>query len=253
MQLHFTQMGTGQTLLILHGLFGASDNWITIGRQLSNSFSVYLIDQRNHGASPHSTQFTYLAMAQDIKELMEAEGITQAMVAGHSMGGKTAMLLATTYPELVQKLVVIDIAPKAYPVHHNTILAGLKSINLATISSRGEADAALAAYVPTVNIRQFLLKNLKRTPNGFSWKINLDVISANIEEVGKPLPAEARFAKPTLFIRGGVSNYIDKEEDMPLILTHFPQAKLVTIKGASHWVHAEKPAEFLAILEEFLM
>ncbi len=251
MKLNYKKIGEGKPLIILHGLFGSSDNWISIGRNLSEYRKVYLIDQRNHGDSPHSDVFTYEAMAADLKEFTEAHSITKFDLIGHSLGGKTAMFFATQYSALINKLIVVDIAPKQYPVHHGTIIEGLKSIDLNTLKSRGDADKALAPYVPILGIRQFLLKNLTRTPEGFGWKVNLGVISNEIAEVGKPLPSSSIFSKPTLFIRGGMSNYI-LEDDMELIHTHFPAAQLATVKGASHWVHAEKPQEFLDEVNKFI-
>ncbi len=251
MKLNFKEIGEGKPLIVLHGLFGSSDNWISIGRSLAETRKVYLIDQRNHGGSPHSNVFTYEAMAADLKEFVNDHSIEKFSLIGHSLGGKTAMLFATEYPTLVDKLIIVDIAPKQYPVHHDTIIEGLKSIDLTTLKSRGDADKALTPYVPVLGIRQFLLKNLKRTPEGFGWKINLEVIEKEIIEVGKALPQNAVFNKPTLFIRGGMSNYII-EDDMELIRKHFPTANLVTVKGASHWVHAEKPQEFLDEVNQFL-
>ncbi|MCF6360020.1 MAG: alpha/beta fold hydrolase [Cyclobacteriaceae bacterium] len=251
MKLNYKEIGEGKPLIILHGLFGSSDNWISIGRSLAETRKIFLVDQRNHGHSPHSNVFTYEAMATDLKIFIEEHSINEFDLIGHSLGGKTAMLFATKYTNLVDKLIVVDIAPKQYPVHHDTILEGLKSIDLDALKSRGDADKALAPYVPILGIRQFLLKNLKRTPEGFSWKINLAVIEKDIEEVGKALPKSAMFGNPTLFIRGGMSNYI-VEEDIELIHTHFPTAQLATVKGASHWVHAEKPKEFLEEVNQFL-
>jgi len=251
MKLNYKQVGEGKPLLILHGLFGSSDNWISIARKLGGARKVFLIDQRNHGDSPHSKEFNYEAMASDLKEFIEGHSIDKFDLIGHSLGGKTAMLFATEYPKLIDKLIIVDIAPKQYPVHHDTIIEGLKSIDLSVLTSRNEADTALAAYVPLMGVRQFLLKNLKRTSEGFGWKINLGIIEKEIAEVGKPLPPNAVFNKPTLFIRGGMSNYI-LEDDMELIHIHFPDSNLVAVKGASHWVHAEKPEAFLDEVNKFL-
>lgn len=247
MKLNFKETGEGSPLIILHGLFGSSDNWISIAQKLGKNRKVYVLDQRNHGDSPHSAEFNYEVMASDLKEFVIDHSIGNFDLIGHSLGGKTAMVFASQYPELVDNLIIVDIAPKQYPVHHDTIIEGLKSINLDTLQSRTEADNALSKFVPLMGVRQFLLKNLKRTSNVFEWKINLDVIEKEIAEVGKELPASATFNKPTLFIRGGLSNYI-LEEDMELILSHFKNAKLTTVKGASHWVHAEKPDAFLEVV-----
>ena len=251
MKLNYKEVGEGKPLIILHGLFGSSDNWISIARKLGEKRKVYIIDQRNHGDSPHSDEFSYDAMAADLKEFIDNHSIVNFDLIGHSLGGKTAMVFASNYPDLVDNLIVVDIAPKQYPVHHDAIIEGLKSIDLTSIKSRGDADKALSEYVSLNGVRQFLLKNLKRTPEGFGWKINLVVIQNEIEEVGKALSNESSFNKPTLFIRGGMSNYI-LEDDMELILSHFTNAKLATVKGASHWVHAEKPDAFLDEVNSFL-
>lgn len=251
MKLNYKEVGEGKPLIILHGLFGSSDNWISIARKLGEKRKVFVLDQRNHGESPHNNEFSYEVMAADLKEFVEEYSVTNFDLIGHSLGGKTAMLFATQYPELINKLIVVDIAPKQYPVHHDTIIEGLKSIDLSSLQSRTEADTALAEYVPLLGVRQFLLKNLKRTPEGFEWKINLEVIQKEIEEVGKGLSTNTHFNKPTLFIRGEMSNYI-LEDDLKLIDTHFANAKLVTVKGASHWVHAEKHEAFLEEVNQFL-
>ncbi len=251
MKLNYKELGEGCPLIILHGLFGSSDNWISIGRSLAETRKVYLVDQRNHGESPHSEVFNYEVMVADLKELIDDLSIDHFDLIGHSLGGKTAMLFATQFPNLINKLVIVDIGPKQYPVHHDTILEGLNSINLETLTSRSEADKALAPFVPVLGTRQFLLKNIKRTPDGFEWKINLEIIEKDIAEVGKPLAKEAKFNNPTLFIRGSLSNYI-LDNDMTLVQSHFPKVKLATINRASHWVHAEKPQEFLDELTKFL-
>lgn len=251
MKLNYKEIGEGKPLIILHGLFGSSDNWISIARKLGEKRKVYVIDQRNHGDSPHSDEFSYDAMAADLKEFIDDHSISNFDLIGHSLGGKTAMFFASIHPSLVNKLIVVDIAPKQYPVHHDTIIEGLKSIDLYTLKSRNEADKALSEYVPLLGVRQFLLKNLKRTSEGFGWKINIDVIQKEIAEVGKALATGSSFNKPTLFIRGGMSNYI-LEDDMEQILSHFANAKLTTVKGASHWVHAEKPDVFLDEVSTFL-
>ncbi len=251
MKLNYKEVGEGSPLLILHGLFGSSDNWISIARKLGEKHKVYIIDLRNHGDSPHSNKFSYKVMANDLKEFIEEHSITTFDLMGHSLGGKTAMYYATQYPKLVNKLIIVDIAPREYPVHHDAIIEGLKAIDLNSIKSRNDADTKLAEYVPILGVRQFLLKNLKRTTEGFEWKINLEVIQHEIEEVGKSLPADAHYDKPTLFIRGGLSNYI-LDDDTELINTHFNDAKLVTVKGASHWVHAEKPDAFINEVNLFL-
>lgn len=246
-------MGEGEPLIILHGLFGSSDNWLSIARELESQYKVYLVDQRNHGDSPHSEEFTYAAMAADLKEFVEEHKIEGAVVMGHSMGGKTAMKFAVSYPDLLRKLVVVDIAPRYYPVHHEVILEGLQSIDVDNLKSRRDADKALAEYVPELGVRQFLLKNLGRNnEGGYEWKINLPVINDQIENVGEALGEEKRFEKPVLFINGGKSGYIKKERDEALIQRIFPEATIETIAEAGHWVHAEKPDEVIAKVRTFI-
>lgn len=253
MKLAYREIGEGEPLIILHGLFGSSDNWLSIARELESRFKVYLVDQRNHGDSPHSDEFTYAAMAADIKEFVEEHALEKPVLMGHSMGGKTAMTFAVTYPELLKKLVVVDIAPRYYPVHHDRILEGLQSIDVDNLQSRREADKALAAYVPELGVRQFLLKNLGRSgKGGYEWKINLPVISGQIENVGEAIGEEGRFEKPVFFINGEKSGYINRERDEPLIQRIFPKAKIETIAGAGHWVHAEKPAAVVEKVRTFM-
>ena len=253
MELNYREYGEGSPIVILHGLFGSSDNWVTIGKKLAENYKVYLLDLRNHGASPWSDDWNYEVMSDDVYEFFQNKNIEDAIVIGHSMGGKTAMLFATNnYPVSISKLIIVDIAPKYYPRHHDTILNALLSMDLTSLQSRKEADEALQTEIPDFGTRQFLLKNLGRNKdNGFEWTVNLDIINQKIEEVGKALPTDSIFETPTLFIRGNKSDYI-KDEDLVLIRQHFPVSVLKTIEGAGHWVHAEKPVEFLEIVNEFI-
>lgn len=252
MKLAYREAGEGKPLIILHGLFGSSDNWLSIAKELESEYKIYLIDQRNHGSSPHSDDFTYEAMAADLAGFIEEHNIEDPIVMGHSMGGKTAMQFALSYPELLRKLIVVDIAPRYYPPHHQTILEGLQSIDIDNLKSRREADEALAKYVKELGVRQFLLKNLGRnSEGGYEWKMNLPVISEKIENVGQAIEEDARFKKPVLFINGATSGYI-KERDEEMINKLFPQATVRTIEGAGHWVHAEKPEEFTEVVRAFI-
>ena len=174
MNLFFRTVGDGPPLIILHGLFGSSDNWLTHAKELGKNHKIYLIDQRNHGASPHADEFTYEMMVQDLLLFIKQHDIIRPDIIGHSMGGKVAMLFAAKYPDQINKLVVVDIAPKFYPVHHNVILEGLKAIPIKEINSRQVADDMLAEYVEIPAVRQFLLKNLKRNGSSFDWKMNLE-------------------------------------------------------------------------------
>lgn len=250
-KLAYKEIGEGKPLIILHGLFGSLDNWITFARQLSDYRKVYLVDLRNHGRSPHSNEFNYDAMADDLKKFIEDHNLDQPDIIGHSMGGKAAMKLAVKYTNLFSKLIIVDIAPKAYPIHHDKILEGLKAIDLSAIKSRQEADNALKEYVPEPDVRLFLLKNLKRAPEGFEWKLNLKAIDENLDRVGEGIENKKATEKPVLFIRGSKSNYIN-DKDMIIIISLFPTATIKTVDGAGHWIHAEKPEELLKLVGDFL-
>ncbi|MGB3618211.1 MAG: alpha/beta fold hydrolase [Catalinimonas sp.] len=255
LDLHYrtlNESATGTPTLVLHGFLGSGDNWLTQSRALDTDGPVYLPDLRNHGQSPHDDTFHYVAMSADLVRFLDDRGISEARVVGHSMGGKAAMFLATQHPERVGKLVVVDIAPRAYPRHHDTILTGLKSVPIDRLQRRQDADAALAAHVPDVGTRQFLLKNLARRPDGgYAWRVNLPVLDRDADRVGEALPDAARYEGPTLFLRGERSDYV-RDADLPAIQAHFPQATLQTVAGAGHWLHAERPAETVAALQAFL-
>ncbi|UII33721.1 alpha/beta fold hydrolase [Fulvivirga ulvae] len=252
MKLNYREIGEGKPLIILHGLFGSSDNWMSVAKELEGHFKMYLIDQRNHGQSPHSDEFNYAAMASDLSEFIEEHRIENPSILGHSMGGKTAMNFAINHADKWDKLIVVDIAPRAYPVHHDTILKGLKSIDVDNLKSRGEADKQLAEYVRDLGTRQFLLKNLARkSEGGFEWKINLPVIDKNIEAMGEGIQQQLAIEKDVLFIRGENSDYI-QDKDNILIVQLFPNSEVKTVKNAGHWVHAEQPEALLEIIREFL-
>ena len=252
MKLHFKKFGTGPPLIILHGVFGSSDNWKTFANQLKNKFEVYLVDQRNHGLSPHSDEFNYQVMADDLKELLFDEQIEKCILLGHSMGGKTAMNFAVQFPEKIIKLIIVDIAPKKYVPHHQNILNGIRSLILPDLNTRKQADDLLSKTIKEPGIRQFILKNLIRNPkNLFYWKINWKAIEDNMEAIGGPLLSNTLFAGEVLFIRGAKSDYI-LNEDESLLKKHFPKANLITIQNAGHWVHAEQPAVLLILINKFL-
>ena len=252
MKLHFKKFGSGPPLIILHGVFGSSDNWKTLANHLMSAFEVYLVDQRNHGLSPHSDDFNYQVMTDDLKELLHDEKIEKCTLLGHSMGGKTAMNFAVQYPEKIIKLIIVDIAPKGYPPHHKNILKGVHSLTLHEINTRKEADDLLSVTINNAGIRQFILKNLSRNPKGlFYWKINWKAIENNMEAIGVPLLSHTAFPGEVLFIRGAQSDYI-LNEDEPLLKKHFPDAELITIQKAGHWVHAEQPTALLDLINQFI-
>ena len=245
--------GSGKPLLILHGFLGMSDNWKTLGVQfVSEGFEVHLLDLRNHGRSFHSEEFSYELMVQDIVQYCEEHHLEKINVIGHSMGGKTAMLLAARYPELVNKLIVADIGPKYYAPHHQDILAGLNAVNFSQQPSRNEVEEIVSRYIPDIGTRQFLLKSLYwQEPGQLAFRFNLSVFNSKITEIGMPLPADLVFEKPTLFIRGGNSNYI-LDEDIEAIKVQFPKASIETIPNAGHWLHAENPALFYQLSLSYL-
>lgn len=254
MKLYFRQVGdTGPALVILHGVFGSSDNWLTISKVIAErGYRVFLIDQRNHGQSPWDDAHDYHSMAADLREFLIDHTLNNPVLIGHSMGGKAVMQYAMLYPDTFKKLVVVDIAPKFYPVHHAELMRGLRAIDLKTIKSRGDADAVLSSYEPSLTVRQFLLKSLYRNEEGgFSWRINLPVIERELHGIGEELTNPHIVNTPTLFIRGSESPYV-LDEDIPTIKGIFPNAILETIRGAGHWLQAEKPEEFVEILLRFI-
>jgi len=252
MELYSRIEGSGFPIIILHGLLGSSDNWRAITKRLNSSYKVFAVDLRNHGQSPHSEIMTYPAMADDVRELLEHERISGCHLVGHSLGGKVAMQFAVTHPDRVRKLVIVDIAPKAYPPSQRAILAALEQLQLQNFKAFGTIDAALAPAVPEIAIRQFLMKNIARASSGgFKWRIDLASIVKNYDNLTKPIVAAAAYDKPALFIRGGRSDYI-ADVDLASIKAIFTQAELVTIAGAGHWLHADATYEFLAILNDFL-
>ncbi len=252
MTLNHHILGQGPPIIILHGLFGSLDNWMSMAKSLSDNSTVYLVDLRNHGQSFHDPQFNYKIMADDLGRLVNSLGITDYTILGHSMGGKVAMFHAIKDPRGIEKLIIVDIAPKKYPVYHQTILDGLSSINPEALSSRNQADELLYNFVPESGIRNFLLKNLKRNTEGsFEWKINLSAIRKHIHCIGEALPAHELIQIPTLFIRGGLSEYIRKE-DFGAIHKQFSRSTIYTIPKSGHWVHAEAPLEFYNMVHKFL-
>lgn len=253
MLLHSRIEGEGKPLVILHGFLGMSDNWKTLGTQFANEgFQVHALDLRNHGKSFHSEDFSYEVMVEDVKQYCDYHHLTDINIIGHSMGGKVAMLLATTYPELVSKLIVADIGPKYYAPHHQTILAALNAVDFAKKPSRGEVEEIVSGYIKDFGTRQFLLKNLYwEAPEQLAFRFNLKVFNEKIETIGTALPFENIYFKATLFLRGDKSDYI-LDSDFETIYHHFPIAKIETIKNAGHWLHAENPKDFYSYVIDFI-
>ncbi|WP_116919051.1 alpha/beta fold hydrolase [Tamilnaduibacter salinus] len=250
--LHHRVDGQGPPLILLHGLFGSLENLGGIAQRLSDQWRVHALDLRNHGRSPHSDTMDYPAMAADVKAYMDDAGLDRASVLGHSMGGKVAMELALTWPHSVDRLVVADIAPVAYPPRHDAILDGLMSLDTAALRSRRDADERLAEKVSTPAVRQFLLKNLvRRREGGFGWRMNLPVIADQYEAIAAAPSASGPFTRPTLFIKGAASDYIGEEAREPTTRL-FPAASLRMIPETGHWLHAEKPDRFANTVRRFL-
>ncbi|PTX63801.1 pimeloyl-ACP methyl ester carboxylesterase [Kordia periserrulae] len=245
MILHSNILGDGKPLLILHGFLGMSDNWKTLGKKFAKQgFQVHLIDQRNHGRSFHSDDFNYDLLAEDVKRYCEHHQLENISLIGHSMGGKTAMVFATRFPAMLDKLIIVDISPKFYPTHHEQILAGLAAIQKETLTSRSDAEDIMEKYVPDFGTRQFLLKNLYwKDDKTLGLRINLDVLIENVEEIGESLSPQAIYHKETLFLKGDASEYI-LTGDERVIQQHFPNAIIQEVSNAGHWLHAENPKEF---------
>ncbi len=246
-------MGHGQPLIILHGLFGTSDNWQTLARRLAEHYNVFLVDLRNHGRSPHDDLHNYDVMAADVLELVDELQIPTPAIMGHSMGGKVAMNYALKYPTRLTKLIVVDIAPKAYPPHHDEIIDALQSVDLSTVTSRSEVDAQLAKTIHEDEVRLFLMKNLyRKEDNTFDWRMNLDAIEKNYEKIAAPITSDTPFKKSTLFIKGGRSRYIKPEDVYGSIEHLFTLVEVETIPEAGHWVHAEAPDKVYELVTRFL-
>ncbi len=251
--LHYNVTGdTGPYLCILHGLFGSLENWGSQARALSRHFQVINIDLRNHGRSPHHSCMGYTAMAEDVLHLLNHLAIDRTYILGHSMGGKTAMQFALDHAAYVDKLIVVDIAPKHYPRHHDAIFDALDSIDLATLVSRNEADAQIKHAIPERDIRAFLLKNLQRGERGFHWKMNLAVLRDDYPNIAAGMQCRQPFSGETLFIKGGRSDYI-QPGDQHSTQQFFPNARAKIIDNTGHWPHVEKAAVFTKITTDFLL
>jgi pimeloyl-ACP methyl ester carboxylesterase len=266
MVLFFRKLGSGEPVIILHGLYGSADNWYSIGRQLANSYLVYLVDQRNHGNSPHHPEHNYDLLSRDLDEFMQLHQISKAVIMGHSMGGKTALAFGMKYPEKVKKMIIIDISPMAYSMEsgadeansHRKIIHSLLQLDVDHLINRGDADRQLRESIPSPAIRQFLLKNLKRTRDGkFKMALNVKVLAENMpaifdgiihENISDPRTIP-QF--PLLFIKGERSGYIGPGDE-EAIRHYFPWSGLKVISGSGHWVHAEQPEALLKVVDHFI-
>ena len=266
MKLFHRVIGEGKPIVIAHGLYGSSDNWISIAKQLSTKYKVILVDLRNHGQSPHSSSHSYSDLADDLFELFNKLNLSQATLLGHSMGGKAAMQFAINYPNKLKSLIVVDISPRPYAdangyaphaKEHLAILSALRELPLKELTSRAEADTMLANKIPSLQLRQFLLKNLDRNEsNQFIWKLNLNALWQKLPSLMGGVKTKEGYipskALNVLFIKGALSPYINLEADKPLINKLFPSAQIISIPNAGHWVHAEEPKLFIETIENFL-
>lgn len=256
MDLHYRYFGGegNPPLVIIHGLLGSSRNWLTVGRDLTAQYEVFAVDLRNHGESAHAEGMGFDQLAADIENFMNERGLEQATLLGHSLGGKVAMRFACEHPERTDALIVVDIAPKTYPPHHQRDFEAMLALPVDKMQSRKDAEAFLAEYVMDWAQRQFLLTNFKRSEEGgsFGWTVNLHELNRCREQMRtNPLPdADSRYLGPTLFVVGGASAFV-QPEDFEAIRRHFPKARIEVIKDAGHNPHIEKKAEFLAALESF--
>jgi esterase len=252
MRLHFRTYGAGEPVVIVHGLFGSLDNWHSINTKLGASHKVFAVDLRNHGQSPHSNEMSYASMAQDLRELMHEQRLDRISIMGHSLGGKVAMQFALSWPQQLDKLIVADIAPRAYPPHHDYIFDALLPLEMASFKTRQEIDQALVAKIPPAAVRQFLLKSLQRDEaGGFRWRLNLPVLHDHYAELSAALPMDKSCERPALFLKGEKSDYI-QSADESLICRLFPRAIIRTLAGAGHWLHADVPETFFRTVQEFL-
>ena len=240
-------------MVILHGVFGSSDNWLSVSKSIADAgFWVLLPDQRNHGRSPWAERLDYDAMAADLHSFMLFHSLKNPIVVGHSMGGKVAMQTALRFPQSIGKLVVVDSAPRYYPVHHDRLLRGMNALPLSDMKSRQQADEFFSTYEDNPGVRQFILKNLYRTDGGaFAWRLNLPLLTAHIDAVGSEIGGHGEhYDGPTLFLRGEDSGYVTRE-DLPAVARLFPNYRLESIAGAGHWVQADQPEAFVAALTAF--
>lgn len=252
MRLHYRKIGAGKPLVVLHGVFGSSDNLYTVCKNISEQgFEVYILDARNHGQSPRADEFNYTVLAEDLNTFLDDHKLNKPVILGHSMGGKTVLEFSQTYDNF-SKLIVVDIAAKGYSPHHDHIIKGLQAIDLNTLTSRKEAEQIFSQYVTDLGEQQFLLKNLYRSDNGgFDWRINIPVLAASTEKVVSAISLHKKIEKPLLLMRGSDSKYVS-DQSVKDLESFYTDLTLVTIEGANHWIHATKPKEFVEGVVSFI-
>lgn len=254
MKLAYREFGSGQPLIILHGLFGQSDNWNTLAKRFGeNGFKVFTVDQRNHGLSHHDDEWDYRVMAMDLKEFIDTHQLNNVIILGHSMGGKTVMFFEQMFPNLAQKIIIADIAPRAYEPHHDSVLKALNAVDFTEINTRKDAENILGQYISDFGTKQFLLKNIywkEDETKQMAWRFNLKVITAEYNNIGVRVP-DFKSDTEALFIRGEKSNYISDEDEKDIV-NRFSNYQLKTIANSGHWVHAEQPEAFFNCVMDFI-
>jgi pimeloyl-ACP methyl ester carboxylesterase len=255
MQLHHQTLGQGQPLILLHGLFGSADNWGTVAKHFSQHYQVISVDLCNHGRSPHSESQSYTDMADDLLELCDALSLDRIHLLGHSLGGKVAMQFATSFPNRMKKLIVVDIAMRAYADTHNHLIDAMMAVDLTALQSRSEVDKALSNSIPQVMVRQFLLMNLiksdtNQSESGLAWRINLAALKSNYPSLQQAVCENAHYEKSCLFIRGERSDYV-QDADIKQIKIYFTNAQFASLP-TGHWVHAEQAQAFIEVVDNFL-
>ena len=248
---HHDWGGQGETVLVLHGLFGSGRNWQRIGRRLTAHHRVVGVHMRNHGESPWAASMTYPDMAADVLALLDELGLERAALVGHSMGGKAAMVAALTAPERVRRLAVVDIAPVPYDHDHRSEIDAMRGLDLGAVRARADADAALAAAIPDASLRAFLLQNLASDAGGYRWRCNLDGIDAHMDELTDFPPLDEVYEGPVLLLSGGRSDYVD-DAGRNAMRTHFPNTRFEHWPEAGHWPHVERPDDVAALLRDFV-
>lgn len=252
-QLAFHEVGSGRPVVILHGLFGSKRNWASVARHVAADHRVLALDLRNHGESPWADAHDYPALAGDVAAFIETHIGQPTAVIGHSMGGKTAMMLALSRPDLVDRLVVVDIAPARSTATSVDLARVLRAVPLGTFTSRAEVEAALATSIPDRAVRAFLMQNVRRGTDGLIWSLNLEALERHADAI-RDFPhvtGDRAFPGPTLFLLGGRSTYVERRHEADMYRL-FPAAVIERIEGAGHWVHAEAPDAFLAAIRRFL-
>ncbi len=254
MKLFYRTYGSGPPIIILHGIFGMSDNWVTFAKQLANGFEVFIPDLRNHGRSPHSNEFDYNYMLNDLRKFILEQNLHNIVLIGHSMGGKVAMQFALYYQELIKKLIVLDVSASSYnptPEIEEIVIA-INTIELKKANDRANIKRQLSGIIHDDRIIEFMMKNIVRHKNNvFEWKFNAQAISDNLNKLLKGIETDNKFDKPALFVAGGKSNYM-KQEDIYMIFENFPEAQLELIMNAGHWLHVDAREELLNIVTHFI-